>query len=371
MARMAVLPAATVAVVRRWCRQRSAALALLLAGLCMAGGPALAQGRPRIDGVDVERVAQLSPGTRLNFSVFGSPGGQVVVQIDGARHPLPLRELQPGVYDGSYRLEPGEHIAPDARVVAVLRLGAQEARAMLDEPLLLDAPEPVASPRPTAPSPLPPVVAAPLPAPVETRPGPPASTSVPPPSPWPPSQRPTPTPVPTPAPSPSPAPAPTPSPASSWPTSPPPMADLPPPQPPAPAPEAPCPDCAVVESIRPLSAPADDRPPPSAAGSLLGGLFGDRVGQAVDRHVARVSGAVERAVRGRPLDERAGPGVEVVLRLPNGQRLVRIYDRAPDLRVGDSLRRGHDLGGARSERLLGAPAAAPPRAEQLAGSLPP
>ena len=64
MARMAVLLAATVAVVRRWCGRRRAALALLLAGLCVAVGPALAQGRPRIDGVDVERVAQLAPGTR-------------------------------------------------------------------------------------------------------------------------------------------------------------------------------------------------------------------------------------------------------------------------------------------------------------------
>ncbi len=332
-----------MAVWRRWRWKLGTAL-VLLAALAGPGGQALAQGRPRIDGVDVERVAQLAPGTRLNFSVFGSAGGQVVLQIDGAHHPLPLRELQPGVYDGSYRLESGEHIAPDARVVAILRLGTQETRAMLDEPLLLDAPEPIASPRPAAPSPLPPVVAAPLPAPVETRPTPPLSP--------PPSSLPPPLP-------------------SSLPPSPP-VADLPPPPQPTHPATAPCSNCAIVESIRPL--PADDRPPASAAGSLLGGLFGERVGQAVDRHVARVSGAVERAVRGRSLDESAGPGVEVVLRLPNGQRLVRVYDRAPDLRVGDSVRRDTDLGGARSERLLGAPPSPPtptPRTEQLVGSLPP
>jgi hypothetical protein len=81
-------------------------------------------------------------------------------------------------------------------------------------------------------------------------------------------------------------------------------------------------------------------------------------------------------VHGRPLDERTGPGAEVVLRLPNGQRLLRVYDHAPDLRVGDSVRRSNDLGGARSERLLGVPPAAPPRGpaprgDRLAGSLPP
>ena len=342
---------------------------LLLAALALCGQRALAQGWPRIDGVDVERVAALVPGTRLNFSVFGSPGGQVVVQIDGARHPLPLRELQPGVYDGSYRLEPGEHIAADARAVAVLRLGAQEVRAVLDEPLLLDAglaalprsapgrpAEPVAPERsPPAPptalpppwSPAPPAAASPPPGPAsaETPPTPPRAE-------WPAQPQPQPQPQAQPQQEP-PPPAPVPAPA------------------PVARPAAPtCPDCAIVESIRPL--PADDRPPASAAGSLLGGLFGERVGQAVDRHVARVTGAVDRAVRGRPLDEPAGAGVEVVLRLPNGQRLLRIYERAPDLRAGDSVRRGTDLGGARSERLLGAPPASDrglrPRGEQLAGS---
>jgi hypothetical protein len=339
-----------MAVWRRWWWELRAAL-VLLAGLAGIGGPAVAQGRPHIDGVDVERVAELAPGTRLHFSVFGSPGGQVVVHIDGARHPLPLRELQPGVYDGSYRLEPGEHLAPDARVVAILRLGALETRALLDEPLLLDgsamlpAPTvPGGSANGTAPVPAPTRSAAgePVPQPQPQQPQPPA------PAPMPPGA------------------APLPDPGDTRPAPPSPI-DFPPPTRPTPAP---CADCAVVESIRPLQ--VDDRPPASAAGSLLGGLFGERVGQAVDRHVARVSGAVERAVRGRSLDEPSGPGVEVVLRLPNGQRLVRLYDRAPDLRVGDSVRRGADLGGARSERLLDAPPAPQrnprPRGEQWAGS---
>jgi hypothetical protein len=367
-----------MAVWRRWWWDLGSAL-WLLAALALAGSSAWAQGRPRIDGFDVERVAELSAGTRLNFSVFGSPGGQVLLQIDGARRPLPLRELQPGVYDGSYLLEQDEHIAADARVVATLRIGGLETRAMLDEPLLLGQP-PVTATRPVealpprhAPSPVP-------------NPGPSAAPA-PAPSPSP-SAVPSAAPIPAPAPAPAPAPTPSPSPAQSpWPIdarpAPPPATErpaLPEPEPAAERRTAPprhepprCPDCAVVESIRPL--PADDRPPASAPGTLLGGLFGERVGQAVDRHVARVTGAVERAVQGRPLDERTGPGVEVVLRLPNGQRLVRTYERAPDLRVGDTVRRSSDLGGARSERLLGAPPAPPrhpqPRGEQLAGSMPP
>ena len=336
----------------RWWWGLGSAL-LLLAALAGAAGSTWAQGRPRIDGFDVERVTELAAGTRLNFSVFGSPGGQVELQIDGARRPLPLREVQPGVYDGSYLLEPGERIATDARVVATLRTGGFETRAMLDEPLLLG--QAAVTPRPleTQPTPaLPPVaMPAPLPEPEPITPPAPA-----------PSRAPSPEPMPN---------RPAPDPTVERPAPPGPAPDFPPASPRRGA--APCPDCATVESIRPL--PPDTRPPASAPGMLLGGLFGERVGQAVDRHVARVSGAVERAVHGRPLDERSGPGVEVVLRLPNGQRLLRVYDREPDLRVGDTVRRSNDLGGARSERLLDAPAPPShgprPRTEQLAGSLPP
>jgi hypothetical protein len=351
----------------RWWWGLGSAL-LLLAALAGAASSTWAQGRPRIDGFDVERVTELAAGTRLNFSVFGSPGGQVVLQIDGARRPLPLREVQPGVYDGSYLLEPGEHIAADARVVATLRAGGLETRAMLDEPLLLGqaavTPRPLESQPAAAPPPL--ASPAPRPEPIATPAPMPDATPAPMPTPMP-----TPAPAPSTTPMPRHAPAPAPDPTVDRPASPGPVPDFSP-APPRRAP-APCPDCATVESIRPL--PRDTRPPASAPGTLLGGLFGERVGQAVDRHVARVSGAVERAVHGRPLDERSGPDVEVVLRLPNGQRLLRVYDHEPDLRVGDTVRRRTDLGGARSERLLDAPAPPShgprPRTEQLAGSLPP
>lgn len=313
------------------------AWAAAVASLALAG-LAQAQTSPRIDGVDVERVAALADGTRLNFSVFGSAGAQVQLQIDGARRPLTLRELQPGVYDGTYVLEAGEQIAPDARVTATLRLHGQEARALLDEPLLLgDAPVPARRP-------------------VDT---PQASPQWPPP---PPSQPP---PVTRPAPDTPPFETPPPPRPIAWPPA---RATDPPPE--ARGNPTPCTECAIVESIRPL--PAETHPPASRPGTLLGGLFGDRVGAAVDRHVARVTGAIDRAVHGRSLDETPGPGVEVVLRLPNGQRLVRIYDRAPELRVGDLVRRDTSLGGARSERLLDAPSPSSvprpaPRGERLAG----
>jgi len=331
-----------MAVWRRW------VTGLLLLAAMLAGHGAWAQGRPRIEAFDVERVAALTAGTRLNFSVFGSPGGQVALQIDGLRRPVPLREVQPGVYDGSHVLEAGEPIAADARVVATLQLGGQASSAVLDEPLVLGERPLAGPPRVDTPPPH-----AEPPARAANPAWPPAPSSTPAPAGTPP--RPAPMATPSAEPSPQPTPQPTPEPA---------------PRLPGRVEAPPCADCAVVESIRPLA--ADTRAPASAAGSLFGSLFGERVGSAVDRHVARVTGAVERAVHGRPLDEASAGGVEVVLRLPNGQRLLRTYDRVPDLRVGDTVRRSSDLGGARSERLLDgtpAPRRRPsPRSDQFAES---
>lgn len=292
-----------------------AALVVLLAGL---SGTPFARGAaaeaPRIEAVDVERVADLAAGTRLRFSLFGTPGGQALLQIDGARAPVEMREVEPGVYDGSYTIGADDRIAPGARVSATLRLGGHTARSVLDEPLLLgDGPPEPAAPAQPRPMPEPP----PMPAP----------------SPWP---TPSPTPAPTEAPSPAPAPM----------EAPPPF-NPPPPSAPPPA----CSDCAVVESIRPVEAA-------TPAGGPMTVLLGDRIGGAVERHVARVVDTIDRALHGRPPapEPRRADATpyDVVLRLPNGERVLRRYDRLPPLQVGDRLRRGTDLGGARSERLLNA-----------------
>jgi hypothetical protein len=323
-----------MAVGRRWAGKW--VWVLLLVAVAVAGGQVAAQAPARIDGMDVERVAALTPGTKLNFTVFGTPGADVLLHIDGVARPLPLREVQPGVYEGSQVLAVEDRVAANARVRASLRWRGQVSQTVLAEPLLLDAaPTPpqvhAGTGEPTVPArtaqdrdPLPEPPSAPAAEPAADAP---------------------PDPLPGAAHEPRHAPAPVRTPearALPWREA----------RPAAPA----CEDCAVVESIRPL--PADTRPPASPPGLLLGGLFGERVGQAVDRHVARVTGAVDRAVNGRPLDEATG-AVEVILRLPDGQRLQRIYSRPPALQVGDRVRRTGDMGGARRERLLGAPPASP------------
>lgn len=113
-----------------------------------------------VEAFDVEQVPQLATGARLNFSVFGTPGATATLHIEGARHPVELRELQPGVYEGSYTVDERDHIAPDGRVIAILRRGDQVASTVLAEPLQLGASAPVvaAAPPPAMSTPAPPAL---------------------------------------------------------------------------------------------------------------------------------------------------------------------------------------------------------------------
>ena len=127
----------------------TSAVALVLAiGAALAtpypAAAASAAATPRVTGFDVEQVSQLSPGTDLSFTVWGTPGAQAALQIDGAQRALALVESSPGIYRGIYTISQRDHIQPDARVSANLRNGNRVGSAILDEDLQSGAP-PVAA----------------------------------------------------------------------------------------------------------------------------------------------------------------------------------------------------------------------------------
>ncbi|MEP7302182.1 MAG: hypothetical protein ABI699_11685 [Caldimonas sp.] len=339
--------------------------AALLFGIAL---PAMAQtgragtGPLRVDAFDVEQVASLQPGAQLNFSVFASPGAVAAVAIEGSSRGLELREVQPGIYEGSYTVDAGDRIRADGRVVATVSRQGAVARAVLEEPLLLDAPRVAAAAPESTPA------AEPAPA----RPFPRAGTPVP-------STRlsssaylPAPASVPAPAYVPAPADPPAPAfrlaPASGYPSG-----DVPAPQPqpaqtwpdplrghertgvpvpiggtwPVLVPRrggeiAACAGCARVESIREVQVEASSGPAHlgAIAGGVAGALFGDRIGRAHARHVTRVLGALGGALLGREVQRQAERRTqfEVTLRWPGGAQQVRRYDRRPPLRVGESIR---------------------------------
>ncbi len=87
----------------------AAALAFaLVAGSPFVAEPVQAQTRAtaasalRVTGFDVEQVDRLEPGAELNFTLWGTPGAAVVLQIDGGRRTVRLDETTAGRYQGSY-----------------------------------------------------------------------------------------------------------------------------------------------------------------------------------------------------------------------------------------------------------------------------
>ena len=91
---------------------------------------------PRIDGFDVEPVAQAIAGNELAFALYGSPGGTVAVHIDGARGSAVLVETEAGVYEGTYTIRRRDQITSASTATANLRLGNRVATVILDEPLV-------------------------------------------------------------------------------------------------------------------------------------------------------------------------------------------------------------------------------------------
>lgn len=320
--------------VQRLAGRLSAIAAALLRGLMFSlllaiSSPLTQAAEPaRIEAFDVERIASLQPGARLNFTVFGSPGAQVQLDIEGARQALPMRETEAGIYEAVYVVDAMDRIGAGSRVIATLRSADRSSvRAVLEEPLLLDAAAEVAQrgwPA-AAPPTTPPVTAgttpaitppvAPVVVPNATSPNPPVYSPSTGPAQSSATQSPEQAPVQQARRSPQP-----------WPAAPPEPTAVPPG----------CRQCAIVESIRSVEAPPQ-RPPHSVAGNVLGALFGENVAEKVDRHVDRVNTAIDRAVKGRSQTPLPNTRYEVLLRLPDGRRLTRLYDAPPPFRAGDML----------------------------------
>ena len=80
---------------------------------------------PRITGFDVDPVKQLSPGTELAFTVWGSPGLAGRVSIDGATRSALLEEVSRGQYRAWYTIGSADNLAPSSRATVNLRDGAR------------------------------------------------------------------------------------------------------------------------------------------------------------------------------------------------------------------------------------------------------
>lgn len=111
-----------------------------------SGSPVAAAPVPaalKIDRFAVAPVDKIEPGAELRFLLNGMPGAVATVAIPGVIDNMPMREVQPGVYEGSYTIRRLDVLAPSRPIVATLRMGDKAVASNLSQPLTTDAKAPV------------------------------------------------------------------------------------------------------------------------------------------------------------------------------------------------------------------------------------
>ncbi|QYF92183.1 glycine zipper 2TM domain-containing protein [Massilia sp. PAMC28688] len=115
----------------------------VLAESLVRGNTVASNGNPRIERFDVRGDNDLSPGSELNFTVYGTPGAKVDMAIQGARGIFFLPEIKPGEYAGEYTIRRADRIVPNSAVTANMRIGNRVATTKLNKPLMVASAPPV------------------------------------------------------------------------------------------------------------------------------------------------------------------------------------------------------------------------------------
>ncbi len=111
-----------------------------------SGAPVAAAPAPavlKIERFAVAPVDKIEPGAELRFMLNGMPGAVASFGIPGVVDNVPMREVRPGVYEGSYTIRRLDVFAPSRPIVATLRMGDKAVASNLSQPLTTDAKPPV------------------------------------------------------------------------------------------------------------------------------------------------------------------------------------------------------------------------------------
>ena len=95
----------------------------------MAPATATLGASPIIDGLDINADAALAPGSTLDIAVRASPRGQATILLPGGEGPVRLRESEPGLYVGNYRVRQGDRIDAQGAIRASVAQGPRSTVA--------------------------------------------------------------------------------------------------------------------------------------------------------------------------------------------------------------------------------------------------
>ena len=108
-------------------RNHVAALFLLApAAATLTALPSIVAAQPASPQVESFQVASdngLQPGSRLHFTLQGTPHARASIRIQGVRDRIPLAETSRGVYSGRYVISRYDRVDEDSTIRAVLRRG--------------------------------------------------------------------------------------------------------------------------------------------------------------------------------------------------------------------------------------------------------
>ena len=132
------------------------ALRFMLLAICLASVPVQGAQRsapPKIDSFYADPSGQPTPGTEVTFTVEGTPKGKVSVRIDGVQRVINLKEVEGGVYEGSYTVRTRDKVGSNATARASLKARGRTTTSELAfaaaPPRVAAAPAPAPPPAPT------------------------------------------------------------------------------------------------------------------------------------------------------------------------------------------------------------------------------
>jgi hypothetical protein len=102
----------------------------------MRAETAAAQGLPFIENFQARPSPDLKPGSRLGFSLRGTPGAKVDVSIQGVRGVIELPEVRYGEYATTYTVRGGDRITERSEVNVTMRFKNKVATASLGQRLI-------------------------------------------------------------------------------------------------------------------------------------------------------------------------------------------------------------------------------------------
>ncbi|MDB5947487.1 MAG: hypothetical protein JWQ33_2513, partial [Ramlibacter sp.] len=92
----------------------------------------------RIERFALAPVGRAEPGAELLFRLNGAPGASASFDIPGIASNVPMRELRPGHYEGSYTIRRQDNLSAAGLVTATLRADNRVTTATLNQPLISD-----------------------------------------------------------------------------------------------------------------------------------------------------------------------------------------------------------------------------------------